>query len=87
MRFADIVKWWEMFADRPIVDKTGLTGSYDFELDFARETARESGADAAIPKAGFRDAVERQLGLRLESAKGQVDVLVVDRFNRTPTAN
>jgi len=40
--------------------------------------------EALLPKPAFRDALEQQLGLRLEPKKAPVDVLVVDRFEKSP---
>jgi uncharacterized protein (TIGR03435 family) len=64
----------------PVVDKTGLTGVYDF--DFERKLA--VGVDAL---ALWQPVLQEQLGLRLESRKSMVDVVVVDSADRTPTAN
>jgi uncharacterized protein (TIGR03435 family) len=67
---------------RVVIDKTGLTAGYDFTLrwspDGEQETA-DSGPDIFA-------AVEEQLGLKLESAKGPVDTIVIDRIEM-PSAN
>jgi uncharacterized protein (TIGR03435 family) len=89
-RFSDIVKWWERFAGRPIVDHTGLSGNFDFVLEFPPDDPAPPGAapeGAALPRLAFREAVEKQLGLRLEPAKAKADVLVIDRFNKVPAEN
>jgi uncharacterized protein (TIGR03435 family) len=86
-RFSDIVKWWERFAHLPIVDRTGLTGNFDLDLEFPPEDPLPPGSPtdgASLPKLAFREAVEKQLGLRLEPGRAKVDVLVVDRFNKVP---
>ena len=90
---------------RPVVDKTGLTGTYDFAMVYApdatgslrlgplpgsEQKAVEAGSpsDAASdPLPNLRAAMEAQLGLKLESKKGPVEVLVVDHVNRAPTEN
>jgi uncharacterized protein (TIGR03435 family) len=65
-------------AGRMVVDRTGMTGSWDFELTFAPEN-RGPDAPPADPNApSFFTAIQEQLGLRLESTKGPVDVLVID---------
>jgi len=65
-------------AGRMVVDRTGLTGSWDFELTFAVE-ARGPDAPPPDPNApSFFTAIQEQLGLKLESTKGPVDVLVID---------
>jgi uncharacterized protein (TIGR03435 family) len=89
----------EQLAGRPVVDKTGLTGVYDFNLLFRAEPLRVPGpesANPAEPAMGGVDgepapdifaALEQQLGLKLQSAKGSIEVFVVDSFNRTPAGN
>jgi uncharacterized protein (TIGR03435 family) len=76
--------------DRPVVDKTGLTGRYDFDLEWAPDDSQFGGdvkpASADAPSPPFFTAVQQQLGLRLVAAKGPVDALVVDNAEH-PTAN
>jgi uncharacterized protein (TIGR03435 family) len=69
-------------AGRPVFDKTGLTGSYDFELKWAPGVA----ADPSGNGVSIFTAVQEQLGLKLESAIAPLDVLIVDHVER-PTAN
>ncbi len=81
---------------RVVVDKTGFTGIFDGRLEFAPdETVADAtaGNRAAQPaqaadsaKPSIFTALQEQLGLKVESAKGPVDVLVVDHVER-PTAN
>jgi uncharacterized protein (TIGR03435 family) len=68
---------------KPVVDKTGLAGKYDFTLEYA-PAARESTEDAGKPS--VFTALEEQIGLRLVSSKEHVDVLVIDSIDR-PAAN
>jgi uncharacterized protein (TIGR03435 family) len=76
--------------DRPVVDKTALSGRYDFDLEFTPDETQFGGmlgrppSDAPLP--GLFAALQQQLGLRLEATKGPVDVLVVDRAER-PSEN
>jgi uncharacterized protein (TIGR03435 family) len=76
--------------DRPVVDKTGLAGRYDFDLDWAPDETQFGGevpaatADAQAPP--FFTAIEQQLGLHIEAARGMVQALVVDSAER-PTGN
>ncbi len=67
--------------NRAVVNKTGFTGMFDLDLEFA---PMEHTADTARPS--IFTALQEQLGLRLESAKGPVEVLVVDHVER-PSAN
>ena len=69
-------------VSRQLVDGTGLTGLFDFTLQLSPETAGPSLApgDHAFPS--VFSAVEQQLGLRLESSRGPVDVLVVTSMQK-----
>ena len=69
--------------DRPVVDRTGLQGLYDFTLDWTPDGVQ--GADDFRPS--LFTALQEQLGLKLEAAKGAVAVLVVDSMERTPASN
>ena len=68
-------------AGKPVVDKTGLTGSYDIHLSFAPFNDPNS----ALPD--LFTAIQEQLGLKLEPAKVPVDTLVIDHVDRVPTEN
>ena len=68
---------------RTIIDKTGLTGKYDFELKWTPERAAASGADNGQTDdqnsaSSLFTALQEQLGLKLQSSKGPVETLVVD---------
>jgi uncharacterized protein (TIGR03435 family) len=72
-----------------ILDKTGLTGRYEFKLEFAiaPPASADSAADPGDGPSLF-SALDKQLGLRL--VKGQkidLDLLVVDSLDKVPTAN
>ena len=80
------------------LDKTGLTGGYDFTLNFSpigqvRGPQPEVGATntgAALDPTGalaLPDAIRRQLGLKLEETKRPGPALVIDSINETPTDN
>jgi uncharacterized protein (TIGR03435 family) len=80
---------------RVVVDRTGLAGNWEFELTFAPEQSTlppgPLPAGAQVPNVdpnapSLVTAIEEQLGLRLRSARGPVEVLVVDRVER-PTGN
>lgn len=78
-----------MPVDRPIIDKTGLTGLYDFTLEFDPRAATGGtpldGREAPAPDIFI--AVQQQLGLRLVEAKAPFDVIVVNQAQRVPTEN
>ena len=68
--------------ERLVLDRTGVTGFYDFLLTFESDETRT--ADATGPS--LLTALREQLGLRLESQKGQVEVLSIDHAEK-PTDN
>jgi uncharacterized protein (TIGR03435 family) len=88
--FADLVG---MALDRPLIDKTGITGYFEIHLKFSadnspvpRRTMDDLGVDMAPDTPNIFQAIQEQLGLRLVPAKGPVDVLVIDHIER-PSGN
>jgi uncharacterized protein (TIGR03435 family) len=92
----------ERYTDRPILDRTGLPGNYDFSFDLTPEDYQTMLIRAAVNSGVFLppqvlrmmdnggnplpEALS-QLGLRLDPARAPVDLLIVDRARRTPTDN
>jgi uncharacterized protein (TIGR03435 family) len=75
---------------RPVIDQTGLTGKYDYHLEFAPENAppnAEGAAASGDPAPTLLMAIQDQLGLKLEAKKLPVDIVIVDRIEKTPTEN
>ena len=66
---------------RPIVDKTGIPGNYDFKIDYAPDNATDS------PLPSLFTAIEEQLGLKLEPQKVPIVQVVIDHIDKTPTEN
>jgi uncharacterized protein (TIGR03435 family) len=79
-----------LYAGRPVIDKTELKGLYDIKLEWNRDAGliAPTGDGAISSPAGpsLITAVADQLGLKLESAKGPLAVLVIDSVQR-PTEN
>ena len=72
------------YINVPVVDLTELKGGWDFELRVTpRQALQRAGADAIT----IFDAVDQQLGLKLEQRSVPAPVLVVESVNQTPTAN
>ena len=85
--------------DRPVANRTGLKGMFDIHLVYVLDTTRPTqtrldGANTATPVPPFQDpagpsiftAVQQQLGLKLASDKGPVEVVVIDHVEK-PSAN
>lgn len=80
----------QMLQDRPVIDKTGLTGRYDFELKWARDTDmwRPTGPDIGPPaptdgsRPSIFKALEEELGLKLVTIKTQRRGIVIDHIER-----
>ena len=80
-----------MFVNRIVVDRTGLTGSFDFDLQWTPDQMPQGRGE---PPPGVQlppidpngpsifTAVQEQLGLKLDSQKGPVEILVIDRVER-----
>ena len=70
--------------DRPVLDKTGLTGGYDFTLEVALLYPQMPGAEQASPDAGLPiiAAIQQQLGLKFTPSKEMVETLVIDHAER-----
>jgi len=94
---ADVAALLERQLARPVVDKTGLTRKYDFDLDFASEANGNQGntgvalggsepSQPSEPPPSLVTAVQEQLGLRLESTKDRVEILVIDHAEK-PSEN
>lgn len=66
-------------ADRPVFDKTGLSGYYDLTLNW---TPSNTANDTAASGPSISTALEEQLGLKLQPGKASIDFLVIDRAER-----
>jgi uncharacterized protein (TIGR03435 family) len=71
----------------PVTDITGLTGKFDFTLTWAMDRGGPSPASDADSGPTIFNALQTQLGLKLEQKKGPVDRLVIDHAERVPTGN
>ena len=85
----------EAVMDKPVVDQTGLTDRYDFNLNWTPDQSQFAAMGAKIPPPNIDDpnappslytALQEQLGLKLESTKANADVMVIDHFDK-PSAN
>lgn len=99
---AEFAKRLSMLLREPVVDKTGLTGRYDFNLEYTPDPAMMpppppgaalpppppvNAAQASEPGSNIESALEKQLGLKLTKAKGPLDCIVVEHAEKVPTEN
>jgi uncharacterized protein (TIGR03435 family) len=71
--------------DRPVIDMTGLTGTYSVDLDWSGGSEGGPGG-RGIDTSSISDAL-RRVGLRLEPRKQTEPFLVIDHINKEPAAN
>jgi uncharacterized protein (TIGR03435 family) len=84
--FGRLVETLAPLVDRVVVDRTNLTGRFDWDLQWQPVPASPGDTPVADASASIFTALNEQLGLRLESRKLPVDVLVIDRAEHL-TAN
>jgi uncharacterized protein (TIGR03435 family) len=80
--------------DRPVVDQTGLTGRFDFKLNWTPDDSQPGDIGAKIPlpadsadtPPNLYTAIQEQIGLKLEATKAPADVMVIDHVEK-PSAN
>jgi len=80
MTLADLARYLSSSAGRPVIDRTGLTAGFEINLQWSPDNT----ADAASPS--LFAAIQEQLGLKLETAKGPVETLVIDHAEK-PSGN
>jgi uncharacterized protein (TIGR03435 family) len=86
----DFAAWLSRPMDNPVLDMTGLTASYKVTLDWVPEPRSGEGKNAsADPPTGptLTEALQDQLGLKLEPRKAPIEIIVVDHAERVPTEN
>ncbi len=89
-----LTRYLSQLLRRPVLDKTGLTGIYDFTLDFipdagASPVSSPTDDNTLPPDPGGTSiftAIQQQLGLKLEPGRGPVETLVIDHVER-PSGN
>jgi len=82
----------KLVLDRPIIDKTGLKGNFDFTLQWRPDGTQFGGRGGTLPAAADPDrvdiftALQEQLGLKLDAVRGPGDVMVIDKVEK-PSEN
>jgi uncharacterized protein (TIGR03435 family) len=82
----DVAAWLSQVAGHPVIDETGLTGRYDFSAEFDL-SPNGDGTNAPCLSCAIAIALEQELGVKLVNRTIQLDVIVVDHAERTPTEN
>jgi len=80
---AKFAEWLSSSLDRPVLDMTQLEGEYHFKLDWTTEDALPTHPTGI----SIFTAVQDQLGLKLEAGNEQIELLVIDKAEKTPTGN
>jgi uncharacterized protein (TIGR03435 family) len=86
-RFAESIPHWlsQHWLELPVIDQTGIQGEYDVTLTWTMTNRRDDTVEP--PALSLFDAIEDQLGLKLEQRKAPFDRIVVDHAERIPVAN
>src|ERR1041384_8426593 len=85
---ADLKRLTNGYVTNAVLDQTGLKGSWDFELQFTQRALLNIAAQTdGATGISLADAIDKQLGLKLEERDIPTPVLVVERVNATPTPN
>jgi uncharacterized protein (TIGR03435 family) len=92
VQFAQMLQ--QVVLDRPVIDKTGLAGRFDFGFTFTPDESQFDGHPPRLPtptnttnsSPGLFDAIQQQLGLKLTRETAPADVLVIDHVEK-PSAN
>jgi uncharacterized protein (TIGR03435 family) len=93
-RLADFTGFLQMLVlDRPVVDRTGITGRFDYNVTFTPDDSEFNGHPPKLPQTETSDsapnlfaAIQEQLGLKLDAQKTSVDVIAIDHVEK-PSAN
>jgi uncharacterized protein (TIGR03435 family) len=86
-----LVSQLKLGLDRHVIDETGLTGTYDFTLVFAPDEYAQPSPGLSRPPVepngpSLFTALQEQLGLKLESARGPLEMFVIENVER-PSSN
>jgi uncharacterized protein (TIGR03435 family) len=85
MTMPELAKNLSLRLDRPVLDQTNLPGVFDIRLEYSRNLTALNDAPPELHSSVFA-ALQEQLGLRLASTKGPIELLVIDSVQK-PTAN
>jgi uncharacterized protein (TIGR03435 family) len=75
-----------LYVGRTVVDRTGIDGVFDFEMQWSTDEAAAAPKGGDLPPSIFT-ALEESLGLRLQPEKVPVELIVVDHVDHKPAEN
>jgi uncharacterized protein (TIGR03435 family) len=82
---ADLARMLEVSTGRPVTDATGLSGNFDYDVLWSLSRESDPGVGPVVEfdnGASIFTALEEQLGLKLESARGPLNVVVIESMAR-----
>ena len=85
-RLSVLARMLALFAGRPVVDRTNLTGGFDFDLRFPELETPPDGRSPTDSAGGIFAAVQEQLGLKLDPIRAPLEFIVIDSVEH-PTKN
>jgi uncharacterized protein (TIGR03435 family) len=78
VELSELTRTLTSYFDAPVLDRTGLSGLYDYDLNFTRDPLTAQASDGV----SLETALREQLGLRVERQRAPVDVLVIESAER-----
>ena len=84
---SQLVEMLSNIAQLPVVDLTGLTGRYDITIDLSKYILDRSAVEPLDPMSLIMRGLQEELGLKLDSRRMPIDLVVVDAAERSPTEN
>ena len=82
----ELVDTLSRLMDRPVLDRTGLKGTFDITMDYEMESDAGDRPGANITGPAMFSAFQQELGLKFEAIKAPVDILVIDHVEK-PSEN
>src|SRR6185437_16624744 len=82
-----LIKYLSLGLKRPVVDNTGLSGLYNYNLDYALDLSANADDVSTASAPDLITAVRQQLGMKLTAKKGPLEIIVIDGAEKTPIEN
>jgi uncharacterized protein (TIGR03435 family) len=82
----DLADTLSMFMGRPVLNRTGLQGTFDITMEYEKDPDAANGPGAALTGPAMFTAFREQLGIKFEATRGPVEILVIDHAEK-PSEN